>query len=292
MGTLSVGDVKMKLRRWLPPVILLFLLASSAGARVQNPEGAGRLKILVRQEWATLPPVSLSERVRLLARRLSENPIVHLARSADTDDDGLNDLVAAPKAVPDLPYHRGPVAVWRGADLGAGRLQPYLLPSAGDVSKVEYVADVNGDGRTEVVITYETHGSGGHVPWLFYRWDGARYERIFDALVDNWRGSNKLEVGPGRVVITCRPLGMYDHKFAPHRVHTEVWTWREGAYRFASHYAPPPPSPGAPALPQGAGPSCRGGERILAAVRPPADWSDPGAAGAEGRSPHRARPCR
>jgi hypothetical protein len=207
----------------------------------RNPHAIRAVSDLVAVRWQGISPrLPMLTRMRTLAEQLRTH--VHMVQLANTDDDGQPDLLAVPTPAPDQTYDKGPVILFRGADLTAGRVRPHLFPLAGDFRRVETVADVNGDARTETVVTYQGHGTRQIVTWLFLQWDGRRYRRVFDAMVDNWRGPNDLWIGPGTVTVTCRPLGVYDHKHSPHRQHTEVWTWDGTAYRLTAHHVPPPPS--------------------------------------------------
>ncbi|HWI62115.1 MAG TPA: hypothetical protein VNT75_09775, partial [Symbiobacteriaceae bacterium] len=110
--------------------------------------------------------------------------------------------------------------------------------STADSRRVERVADVTGDGRPEVVTVSGPYGSGAIMMWFIHQGK----QRIFEALVDSWRGPNDLRIELGKVTLTCRPLGAYDSKFAAHRQHTEVWRWNGTAYRLTSHTVPPAPT--------------------------------------------------
>lgn len=181
-----------------------------------------------------------NERVRQLATSLQADPAFRLVQAVDTDDDHLLDLIAVAAPPKEHEYRTGPVQLFRGADLQAGRFSPYLLTYGGTFRRIEQVADINGDGRTEIVISNGPYGSGANIDWLVYQWQGSTYRLLFDALVESWAGTNDLTISPGQITLTCTPMGVYDHHLYPHRQHREVWTWDGGAYHLSSHDAPPP----------------------------------------------------
>jgi hypothetical protein len=161
-------------------------------------------------------------------------------RLADTDGDGLADLLVTSHREP-MEHLTPPVALFRGADLAAGRVKPYWLGTAPGAyfRELDATADVNGDGRREAVISYQFNGSGYIRQWFIYQWTGQEYRLLFAPVIDNWRGTNYIWIRPGKITVTCRPLGFFEQKHDPNRQHEETWVWNGQQYVFAEHKTPP-----------------------------------------------------
>lgn len=222
---------------WLIITVLLCWLVTAPVA------GAANLTSAVRTAWkSTSRRQPLEERIQSLATTLRQGGQFFTIQIADLDDDSLPDLLVVPAAPAAKPWLKGQPFVYRGADLRTNRFLPYAVGRPGDFRRVERVADINQNGRTELVITFEPSGSAAAVPWFIYQWDGDAFRQIFDTWVSNWTGRHDLWLEPGRIRLTCGPMGVYDHHSLPHRTHSEVWTWKEREYQLTSHQAPPPSS--------------------------------------------------
>lgn len=171
-----------------------------------------------------------------LERRLAELAVNPYAKPtvtrADADGDGKPDLLVT------FGWCQTPVILYRAAE----PVKPLLLPtsaedrplwSPGGGSQVEQVADVNGDGVTELVATRFIAGaSSGHTLLYVYQWNGTGFDTLFYDHLTDWVGKNRWSVGEGTVSIQCHPFGPYEHKMMEHRQLTETYRWNAGARRY------------------------------------------------------------
>jgi hypothetical protein len=192
---------------------------------------------LWRQAPASWPPEG---KLQAVAQHFSIDD-EHL-QVADADGDGADDLIIASDIrMAEPPGYMVPTVVFRSADLKAGRVKAQVLPGdeGGFFRSWGPVGDLNLDGRRELAVQYGFGGSGDIRGWVVYQWDGRAFRRIFEARLDNWRGPTWIYFAGGRIGLTCRPGDYFAHHTQPHRSHVETWAWRNGQYRFVSHYAPP-----------------------------------------------------
>lgn len=110
----------------------------------------------------------LASRLQAVQQQLHDRGGPFYAALADTDGDGLTDLLLASTRRHSEPAATGyPTAIFRGADLAKGRFQPHVLSKGegGFFRGLERTGDINGDGKPETVISYQFHGTGYHRLW-------------------------------------------------------------------------------------------------------------------------------
>lgn len=167
--------------------------------------------------------------LQLVLARLSGESAEPMALRADADGDGAPDLLVA------FGFCQTPVLVYRAAEPG----KPVSLPTGaslpwmyGGGSRIDQVADVNGDGRPEVVMERRVAGGSADHTYLFvYQWYSG-FSLLFEDQLSNWRGPNRWTVGDGTVSIQCRPLGPFEHKMTPNRQQTEKFRWNPATIRY------------------------------------------------------------
>lgn len=166
---------------------------------------------------------------------------------ADADGDGQGDLLLS------LGLSGTPALVFRGE---GGRYTAFRLPTlapGGEPSdilrsglgQIERVADLNGDGRPEVVATYEVVGASAIITEVYItRWDGQGFRSLFTTTVNDWAGSGEWELvrrdGQYDLRTTCVVFGAYDHKLLPHPTLTMTYRWAGDTYVLASSQLTPP----------------------------------------------------
>jgi len=168
---------------------------------------------------------------------------------ADADGDGQGDLLLslgfAFGGTPALVFRRqeGRYAAFRLPALAPGEEASYIVTSG--LGQIERVADLNGDGRPEVVATYEVVGASAVNTEVYVtRWDGQGFRPLFSISVNNWAGAGEWELVPraGQYDLrtTCVVFGAYDHKLLPHPTLTSTYRWAGDTYVLASAQIAPP----------------------------------------------------
>jgi tetratricopeptide (TPR) repeat protein len=127
--------------------------------------------------------------------------------------------------------------------LGPGG-KPLDIVSSG-LGQIARVADLNGDGRPEVVATYETVGASATTTEVYVtRWDGQGFRLLFSTSVNDWAGAGEWELvqrdGQYDLRTTCVVFGAYDHKLLPHPTLTSTYRWAGDTYVLASTQIAPP----------------------------------------------------
>jgi hypothetical protein len=166
---------------------------------------------------------------------------------ADADGDGQDDLLLR------LGLSGTPALVFRGE---GGRYTAFRLPTLAPGSEpsyirrsglgqIERVADLNGDGRPEVVATYEVVGASAITTEVYVtRWDGQGFRSLFSTSVSDWGGAGEWELVPraGQYDLrtTCVVFGAYDHKLMLHPTLTMTYRWAGDTYVLASSQLTPP----------------------------------------------------
>jgi|GEM_PF-3416537 len=184
---------------------------------------------------------ALERRLAELAANRWADPAV---TRADLDGDRREDRIIT------FGWCQTPAILYRAADPGTAFPVPRTAENAptwspGGGTKVEQVADVNGDGRAELVVTaLQAGASAGHTFLYIYRWNGDGFDILFTDHLSNWIGPNDWRVGDGSVSIQCRPLGPYEGKMMEHRQQTELFRWdpARGGYVLAERVIAPVPS--------------------------------------------------
>jgi len=168
---------------------------------------------------------------------------------ADADGDGQGDLLLslgfAFGGTPALVFRRqeGRYAAFRLPTLAPGQEPSYIV--AHGRGQIERVADLNGDGRPEVVVTYEILGASSTITEVHVtRWDGQGFRSLFTTSVSDWGGAGEWELVPraGQYDLrtTCVVFGAYDHKLMPHPTLTMIYRWAGDTYVLASSQLTPP----------------------------------------------------
>lgn len=160
----------------------------------------------------------------------------------DVDGDGRPDTLIT------FGYCQVPPVIY----LASAPDRPVLAPikeltswSAGGGSRIDRVADVNGDGRPEVVIDAQVAGaSAAHTFLYILQWQGDRFATLFTDHLTNWVGPTQWTVGDGTVSVQCHPMGPFEFKMMEHRLQTETFRWdpKTSSYILATRTIEPPPS--------------------------------------------------
>jgi tetratricopeptide (TPR) repeat protein len=168
---------------------------------------------------------------------------------ADADGDGQGDLLLSLGfsfgGTPALVFRRqeSRYVAFRLPTLGPGGEPTDILRSG--LGQIERVADLNGDGRPEVVATYEVVGASAITTEVYVaRWDGQGFRSLFTTTVNDWAGSGEWELvrrdGQYDLRTTCVVFGAYDHKLLPHPTLTMTYRWAGDTYVLASSQLTPP----------------------------------------------------
>ncbi|HYF94189.1 MAG TPA: hypothetical protein VD969_18380 [Symbiobacteriaceae bacterium] len=150
-----------------------------------------------------------------------------LALRADADGDGALDTLVA------FGFCHMPALLYRSAEFD----RPIPLPAAENFTwnydggaRVDQIADVNADGKPEVVVEITSAGASSIKTHLYvYQW-GQGF--VFSDLLSNWRGPNQWTVGDGTISIQCRPIGPFEYKMALSRQQTEKFRWNPATSRY------------------------------------------------------------
>ncbi|HWI66500.1 MAG TPA: VCBS repeat-containing protein [Symbiobacteriaceae bacterium] len=153
-----------------------------------------------------------------------------MALRADADNDGSLDTLVS------FLGCETPVLVFRAA----APAEPVLLPvgtrffgRAHGGSRIDQVADVNGDGLPEVVMEHRAAGGSADNAFMYiYQWKGGTFTALFADHLSNWRGPNQWTVATGTVSIQCRPIGPFEHKHSPNRQQTEKFRWNPATAQY------------------------------------------------------------
>lgn len=168
-----------------------------------------------------------------LARRLTslgEGTRPSVTR-ADTDGDGQPDIVIS------FGWCAIPIMVFRAAAPG----QAVTLSGPGNVlnwhgsagARIDRVADVNSDGKPELVIEFHAAGGSAAHKWVYiYQWKDGQFHPLFHDQLSDWVGENHWSVEPGTVTVQCHPFGPYEFKMMEHRQQTDVYRWHPEAQRY------------------------------------------------------------
>jgi tetratricopeptide (TPR) repeat protein len=166
---------------------------------------------------------------------------------ADADGDGQGDLLLSLglSGTPALVFRRqeSRYTAFRLPTLAPGNEPTGILRSG--LGQIARVADLNGDGRPEVVATYEVVGASAITTEVYVaRWDGQGFRLLFSTTVNDWAGSGEWELvrrdGQYDLRTTCVVFGAYDHKLLPHPTLTMTYRWAGDTYVLASRQLTPP----------------------------------------------------
>jgi hypothetical protein len=172
--------------------------------------------------------------------RRAEERLTHLADgvkidprvvAGDVDGDGKPDMAVT------FGWCFAPVILYR-----AGATQdPVVAPlPRGETrlggpgrSRVDRIADVNDDGRPELVVAYTRPGaSAGHTDLVIYQWQPGGLQILFHDHLTDWVGPNEWQVGAGTVAVQCYAFGPYSYKMTSHRHQTETYRWNRSSGRY------------------------------------------------------------
>jgi hypothetical protein len=152
------------------------------------------------------------------------------ATVADLDSDSAGDTIIT------FAHCGIPPVIYRGAAPGRPILartpDPPTWTGPGG-SRVDRVADINSDGRPELVIESQIAGASAlHTILAIYQWQSDHLATLFTDHLTNWVGENRWSIGPGTVTTQCHPFGPFEYKMTEHRQQTETYRWDPAARRY------------------------------------------------------------
>ncbi len=155
---------------------------------------------------------------------------------ADLDSDGQREAILT------LGYPGLPIVVLRkeAAGFASYRLlaPPDAMPDGAFTwarSTIARIEDINGDGRTEIIVIDQAPGaSASNSQLTVHQWSGDGFRVLLTVSYTDWAGEANWGLRPGQTgydLYVYQPyLGVHDHKLLTHQVVTATYRWQADAY--------------------------------------------------------------